>query len=48
VIRFQEIAPINPAKTTVGVIASLATTSWAIVAATAIDRNAPAKFSTEA
>jgi len=31
VIRFQEIAPINPAKTTVGVIASLATTfavSW--------------------
>src|SRR5881409_2314993 len=42
------MAPISPAKTTVGVIASLATTSWAIVAATAIERKAPAKLSTDA
>ena len=42
------MAPISPANTTVGVIASLATTSWAIVAATAIDRKAPAKFRTDA
>src|SRR5919204_1848823 len=48
VIRFQEIAPIKPAKTTVGVIASLETTSWAIVAATAREMNAPAKLSAAA
>src|SRR3954463_12843806 len=48
VIRFQEMAPINPAKTTVGVIAPALTTSWATVAATAREMNAPAKFSTDA
>src|SRR5919201_3009279 len=48
VIRFQEIAPIRPAKTTVGVIASLETTSWAIVAATAREMKAPAKLSAAA
>ena len=48
VIRFQEIAPISPAKTTVGVIAPELTTSEATVAATASEMNAPAKFSAAA
>src|SRR3954452_23172943 len=46
VTRFHEIAPISPAKTTVGVIAPELTTSCATVAATAREMNAPAKFST--
>src|ERR671931_1418335 len=48
VMRFQAIAPIRPAKTTVGVIASELTTSDATVAATASEMNAPAKFSAAA
>src|SRR4249919_501937 len=48
VIRFQEIAPINPAKTIVGVITAESTTSLATVAATEIEMKAPAKFSSEA
>src|SRR5215218_4215250 len=48
VTRFQEIAPIRPAKTTVGVIAPALTTSWAIVAATASEMKAPAKLSAAA
>ena len=45
VARFQAIAPISPAKTTVGVIAVASTTSWAIVVATSIETKAPAKLS---
>src|ERR1044071_5174908 len=48
VTRFQAIAPIKPAKTIVGVIAAASTTSLATVAATEIEMNAPAKFSSEA
>src|SRR5215213_9924408 len=48
VARFQAIAPIRPAKTTVVVTASDSTIPWATVAATARDRNAPTKFRTEA
>src|SRR5436190_22487502 len=48
VIRFHEIAPMSPANTTVVVIAAAETTSWAIVAATAIEMKAPAKFSAAA
>src|SRR3954451_14552095 len=48
VTRFQAIAPINPAKTIVGVIAAASTTSLATVAATEIEMNAPAKFNSEA
>src|SRR5215212_3019858 len=48
VTRFQEIAPISPANTTVGVIAPALTTSWATVAATASEMKAPAKFSADA
>src|SRR6478672_5378583 len=48
VMRFQEMAPMRPAKTTVGVIAPALTTSWATVAATASEMKAPAKFSTAA
>src|SRR5215211_785300 len=44
VARFQMIAPINPAKTTVVVITSASTTSFATVAATASEMKAPAKF----
>jgi hypothetical protein len=42
------MAPISPPNTTVGVIASAETTSWAIVAATAMEMNAPTKFSAAA
>src|SRR4249919_2797983 len=48
VIRFQAIAPINPAKTTVGVTTSGSTTSLATVAATEIEMKAPTKLSSEA
>src|SRR5215211_6203996 len=48
VTRFHEIAPIRPAKTTVGVIAPELTTSEATVAATASEMNAPAKLSAAA
>src|SRR5919202_7098222 len=48
VMRFQEIAPMSPANTTVGVIAPELTTSEATVAATASEMNAPAKFSAAA
>src|SRR4051795_903562 len=48
VTRFQEIAPIKPAKTTVGVTTAALTTSLATVAATEIEMNAPAKLSSEA
>src|SRR3954451_14994023 len=44
VTRFQKIAPTSPAKTTVGVITSPLTTSFATVAATASEMNAPAKL----
>src|SRR3954470_5621849 len=44
VARFHMIAPINPAKTTVGVIASAFTIPFATVAATASDMKAPTKF----
>ena len=47
-IRFQEIAPTSPAKITVGVIAPASTTSEAIVAATSIEMNAPAKLNSAA
>src|SRR5215217_5552909 len=47
VSRFQKIAPIRPAKTIGSVIRSALTMPVAIVAATASDRNAPTKFSTE-
>src|SRR5204862_7093749 len=48
VMRFHEIAPMSPAKTTVGVIAPELTTSEATVAATASEMNAPAKFNAAA
>src|SRR3954468_21323566 len=44
VTRFQKIAPTSPAKMTVGVITSPLTTSFATVAATASEMNAPAKL----
>src|SRR6476646_12008607 len=44
VIRFQEIAPIRPAKTIVGVITAESTTSLATVAATEIEMKAPTKL----
>src|SRR3954449_4492684 len=44
VARFQEIAPIRPPSTTVGVIAPASTIPPAIVAATFSEMNAPAKF----
>ncbi|GAA0983685.1 hypothetical protein GCM10009555_055990 [Acrocarpospora macrocephala] len=44
--RFQASPPINPANTTVSVIAPVSTIPVAIVAATFNDRNAPAKFNT--
>ena len=48
VIRFQAIAPISPAKTTVGVTTAELTTSLATVAATEIEMKAPTKLSSEA
>src|SRR6476661_3459912 len=48
VIRFQEMPPISPAKTTVGVTTAASTTSLATVAATEIEMKAPAKLSSEA
>src|SRR3954469_10282477 len=48
VTRFQKIAPTSPAKTTVGVITSPLTTSFATVAATASEMNAPTKLNTAA
>src|SRR5215216_2257611 len=48
VARFQKIAPINPAKTTVGVITLASTTSFATVAATAREMNAPRKLNAAA
>ena len=48
VIRFQAIAPTRPAKITVGVIAVAWTMSSAMVAATSIEMNAPAKLRTAA
>src|SRR4051794_29823382 len=44
VTRFQKIAPISPAKTTVGVIAPASTMPFATTAATESERNAPAKL----
>src|SRR3954451_22321274 len=44
VARFQEIAPMSPPSTTVGVIAPASTIPPAIVAATFSEMNAPAKF----
>src|SRR5262245_26873977 len=44
VIRFQVIAPINPAKITVGVTTPASTMPLATVAATVIEMNAPAKL----
>src|SRR3954454_7237338 len=46
VARFQAMAPMRPAKTTVVVIASACTMPLATVAATSSDTNAPTKFST--
>src|SRR3954451_25017071 len=48
VIKFHEIAPIRPAKTTVGVTTAASTTSLATVAATEIEMKAPTKLSIEA
>src|SRR5215210_1862594 len=44
VSRFQKIAPIRPAKTTVRVMSAGLTMPLAIVAATSSDRNAPTKL----
>src|ERR671914_1258521 len=44
VVRFQAIAPIRPANTTVGVITPPSTTSLATVAATSSEMNAPTKL----
>ena len=44
VARFQQIAPMSPPKTTVGVIAPASTIPLAIVAATFSEMNAPTKF----
>src|ERR1044072_420770 len=46
--RFQEIAPIRPAKTIVGVITSASTTSLATVAATPTEMKAPTRVSSAA
>src|SRR5215218_8301236 len=46
VARFQAIAPMSPANTTVVVIASALTMPLATVAATLSEMNAPAKLST--
>src|SRR5437660_7603963 len=46
VSRFQTIAPIRPAATTVSVTSLVSTRPLAIVAATARDRNAPTRLST--
>jgi hypothetical protein len=48
VATFHPIAPISPAKTIVGVIASAFTMPLATVAATASEMNAPAKFRRDA
>ena len=48
VIRFQPIAPISPAKTTVGVIAPVFTMPLPTVAATLSEMNAPAKLNSAA
>ena len=48
VIRFQVIAPTRPASTTSSVIVAGSTMPLAIVAATLIETNAPAKLSTAA
>src|SRR5215210_5408605 len=48
VVRFQAIAPTSPANTISSVIASGFTTSFATVAATSRDTNAPTKFSSAA
>src|SRR4051794_38623847 len=48
VARFQAIAPMRPAKTTVVVMASDSTMPLATVAATCSEMNAPAKFRIEA
>ena len=48
VMRFHVIAPTSPARTMFSVIASWSTIPFAIVAATAIETNAPAKLSTAA
>ena len=48
VMRFHVIAPTRPAMTISSVIASWSTIPFAIVAATAIETNAPAKLSTAA
>src|SRR5204862_6888104 len=45
VARFQQIAPMSPPKTTVGVIAPASTIPPAIVAATFREMNAPTKLS---
>src|SRR3954468_4731923 len=47
VSRFQKIAPMSPAKTIGSVIMSALTMPLAIVAATASERNAPTKLSTD-
>src|SRR6476646_2998303 len=44
VARFQAMAPIRPANTTVIVTAPLSTMSWPTVAATLSERNAPMKL----
>src|SRR4051794_14904499 len=44
VARFQMIAPMRPANTIVGVIASAFTMPWATVAATCSEMNAPTKL----
>src|SRR3954471_15155664 len=46
VARFQAIAPIRPANTTVGVTASASTMPLATVAATSSEMNAPTKLKT--
>src|SRR3954451_21308647 len=46
VARFQMIAPIKPPKTTSGVMTDGSTKSFATVAATVSETNAPAKLST--
>src|SRR5690606_14837569 len=48
VTRFQLIAPIRPARTTLSVIASGPTNPFASAAATSTETNAPAKFITAA
>ena len=48
VIRFQAIAPTRPPNTTSSVISPGSTTSWATVAATSSEMNAPTKLRTAA